>query len=100
MDSKTIGHKNTLMLIEQVSGISNFANKINKYQSQTSQLQVRHQLNQLGNKVACEIEIVFDKLHGWLDIIHPESSNRYDFIKYPIKNLYIHNQILERIVKN
>ncbi len=80
MDSKTIRYNNTRILVDQVGGISNFANKINKGQSQTSQFAGSTPIKGIGNKVAREIEEAFGKPHGWLDVIHQEEIN-YMFSK-------------------
>ncbi|MCH7333864.1 hypothetical protein [Acinetobacter modestus] len=76
MDSKTIRYNNTRLLVEQVGGVSNFANKINKGQSQTSQFAGTAPIKGIGNKVAREIEEAFGKPHGWLDVIHQEKSSQ------------------------
>lgn len=79
MDSKTIRYNNTRILVDQVGGVSNFANKINKGQSQTSQFAGTTPIKGIGNKVAREIEDAFAKPHGWLDIPHEnEGSNKPD----------------------
>lgn len=75
MDSKTIRYNNTRILVEQAGGVSNFANKINKGQSQTSQFAGTTPIKGIGNKVAREIEDAFGKPHGWLDVLHQENSN-------------------------
>ncbi|MFV5263844.1 hypothetical protein ACMUMS_09795 [Acinetobacter courvalinii] len=82
MDSKTIRYNNTRILVDQVGGVSNFANKINKGQSQTSQFAGTTPIKGIGNKVAREIEEAFDKPHGWLDVSHQEDSN----FSYSISN--------------
>lgn len=74
MDSKTIRYNNTRILVDQVGGVSNFANKINKGQSQTSQFAGTTPIKGIGNKVAREIEEAFGKPHGWLDVLHQEDS--------------------------
>ncbi|HAV5317766.1 S24 family peptidase [Acinetobacter baumannii] len=70
MDSKTIRYKNTRLLVEEIGGVSNFAEKINKGQSQTSQFAGTNPIKGIGNKVAREIEEAFNKPHGWLDQVH------------------------------
>ncbi|ENU24235.1 hypothetical protein F993_01551 [Acinetobacter proteolyticus] len=75
MDSKTIRYNNTRILVDQVGGVSNFANKINKGQSQTSQFAGTTPIKGIGNKVAREIEEAFGKPHGWLDVAHQKDSN-------------------------
>lgn len=78
MDSKTIRYKNTRLLVEQVGGVSSFAEKIGKGQSQASQFAGTNPIKGIGNKVAREIESAFDKPHGWLDLPHEEDSNSSD----------------------
>lgn len=75
MDSKTIRYNNTRFLVEQVGGVSNFAEKLNKGQSQTSQFAGSSPIKGIGNKVAREIENAFNKPHGWLDLPHDHSEN-------------------------
>ena len=70
MDSKTIRYQNTRYLVEMAGGVSNFAEKIGKGQSQTSQFAGTNPIKGIGNKVAREIEEAFEKPHGWLDIPH------------------------------
>lgn len=70
MDSKSIRYLNTRILVEEVGGVSNFAEKINKGQSQTSQFAGTNPIKGIGNKVAREIEGAFNKPHGWLDQVH------------------------------
>jgi len=74
MDSKSIRYINTRFLVDQVGGVSNFADKINKGQSQTSQFAGTNPIKGIGNKVAREIEDAFGKPHGWLDIPHAETE--------------------------
>lgn len=68
MDSKSIRYQNTRLLVDQVGGVSSFADKIGKGQSQTSQFAGTNPIKGIGNKVAREIEDAFGKPHGWLDI--------------------------------
>lgn len=89
MDSKSIRYLNTRILVEQVGGVSNFAEKINKGQSQTSQFAGTNPIKGIGNKVAREIEEAFGKPHGWLDIPHNDAISELSFdnnisIPYPI----------------
>ncbi|WP_288366564.1 hypothetical protein [uncultured Acinetobacter sp.] len=75
MDSKSIRYQNTRYLVDSVGGVSNFAEKIGKGQSQTSQIAGTNPIKGIGNKVAREIEDAFGKPHGWLDVQHLEDSN-------------------------
>lgn len=84
MDSKSIRYKNTRLLVEQVGGVSNFADKIGKGQSQTSQFAGTNPIKGIGNKVAREIEEVFNKPHGWLDIPHEDFSRLEPNVSSPI----------------
>lgn len=72
MDSKSIRYRNTRVLVNLAGGVSNFADKIGKGQSQTSQFAGTNPIKGIGNKVAREIEDAFNKPHGWLDLLHDE----------------------------
>lgn len=74
MDSKTIRYQNTRYLVNQIGGVSNFAEKIGKSQSQASQFAGTNPIKGIGNKVAREIEDAFEKPHGWLDIQHADED--------------------------
>ncbi|WP_122897799.1 S24 family peptidase [Acinetobacter sp. B51(2017)] len=76
MDSKSIRYKNTRLLVDQVGGVSNFADKIGKGQSQTSQFAGTNPIKGIGNKVAREIEEAFGKPHGWLDTLQQSDQNK------------------------
>lgn len=76
MDSKTIRYQNTRYLVDQIGGVSNFAEKIGKSQSQASQFAGTNPIKGIGNKVAREIEEAFGKPHGWLDIQHVNEEMR------------------------
>ena len=78
MDSKSIRYKNTRLLVDQVGGVSNFAEKIGKGQSQASQFAGTNPIKGIGNKVAREIEEAFEKAHGWLDIPHEEENEKLE----------------------
>lgn len=75
MDSKSIRYQNTRLLVDSVGGVSNFAEKIGKGQSQTSQFAGTNPIKGIGNKVAREIEEAFEKPHGWLDVPHETYSS-------------------------
>ena len=72
MDNKTIRYNNVRYLVDLIGGVSNFAEKIDKGQSQVSQFAGSNPIKGIGNKIAREIEIAFLKDHGWLDVAHPE----------------------------
>lgn len=93
MDSKTIRYKNTRLLIEQVGGISNFAEKTNKGQSQISQFAGSNPTKGIGNKIAREIELAFDKPHGWLDIPNEVSQIFHDSSISHVNSTYKHTPI-------
>lgn len=78
MDSKSIRYKNTRLLVDQVGGVSSFAEKIGKGQSQTSQFAGTNPIKGIGNKVAREIEEAFSKPHGWLDIPHEAEAQKIE----------------------
>jgi len=78
MDSKSIRYSNTRLLVDQIGGVSNFAEKIGKGQSQASQFAGTNPIKGIGNKVAREIEEAFGKSHGWLDIPHEEEIEKLE----------------------
>lgn len=84
MDSKSIRYKNTRLLVDQVGGVSSFADKIGKGQSQTSQFAGTNPIKGIGNKVAREIELAFDKPHGWLDLPHDDQNETDGNVSEPI----------------
>lgn len=88
MDSKTIRYKNTRNLVDQIGGVSNFAEKINKGQSQTSQFAGTNPIKGIGNKIAREIEEAFNKPHGWLDIPH----------EYEVTSSDIDNNVIDQFL--
>lgn len=101
MDSKSIRYKNTRLLVDQVGGVSSFADKIGKGQSQTSQFAGTNPIKGIGNKVAREIELAFDKPHGWLDIPHGQtvtlSNSSCDLANYSNTNQDLKNIINQLI---
>ncbi|MFC3902530.1 hypothetical protein SAMN05421749_103286 [Acinetobacter marinus] len=72
MDNKTIRYTNVRYLVDLIGGVSNFAQRLDKGQSQTSQFAGTNPIKGIGNKIAREIEDAFSKPHGWLDVAHPE----------------------------
>ena len=84
MDSKSIRYQNTRLLVGQVGGVSSFAEKIGKGQSQTSQFAGTNPIKGIGNKVAREIEDAFGKPHGWLDIPQEGTQTHEKNVSDPI----------------
>ncbi|WP_180089399.1 LexA family transcriptional regulator [Acinetobacter sp. YH12219] len=84
MDSKSIRYQNTRLLVDQVGGVSSFADKIGKGQSQTSQFAGTNPIKGIGNKVAREIEEAFGKPHGWLDLPQEGTQNIEKNVSDPI----------------
>lgn len=89
MDSKSIRYANTRILVDQVGGITNFALKIKKSQSQTSQFAGENPIKGIGNKVAREIESVFGKPHGWLDTVQQVNTEKLGKLKQNLHTLNI-----------
>ena len=67
MNVREARYANTRMLIERCGGVSAFAEKIGKSQSQASQFAGENPIKGIGNKIASEIEAAFGLDHGWLD---------------------------------
>lgn len=68
MKNKDIRYRNVRTLVEQTGGISAFADKIGKGQSQVSQFAGENPIKGIGEKVANEIEAAFSLPSGWLDV--------------------------------
>jgi SOS-response transcriptional repressor LexA len=72
MDSKTIRYKNTRYLVHSVGGVSAFAEKLGKQQSQVSAIAGESPVKGIGPKIARQIETAFGKANGWLDVPHQD----------------------------
>lgn len=72
MDSKNIRYKNARYLVHSVGGVSAFAEKLGKQQSQASAIAGENPARGIGPKIAREIEAKFGKPKGWLDIPHQD----------------------------
>lgn len=70
MNVKLIRRENMRALAKSVGGISKLANRLNKSQSQISHLIGASPIKNVGDKIAAEIEAIFDKPAGWLDREH------------------------------
>ena len=72
MDSKTIRYKNTRYLVHSAGGVSAFAERLGKQQSQVSAIAGESPVKGIGPKIARQIEAAFGKASGWLDIPHQD----------------------------
>lgn len=70
MNVKIIRRENMRALAKSVGGISRLALKLNKSQSQISHLIGSTPIKNIGDKVAHEVEVAFNKPAGWLDREH------------------------------
>ena len=75
MDSKTIRYKNARMLVRECGGISAFADKLGKQQSQVSAIAGENPIKGIGPKIARQIESAFRKPEGWMDVPQWGMSN-------------------------
>ena len=67
MNIKQIRYANARRLVSLSGGITAFANKIDKSQSQASQIAGENPIKGIGDKVAKQIEQAFDLPVGWMD---------------------------------
>jgi SOS-response transcriptional repressor LexA len=74
MNVKDIRRKNCRSLASSTGGISSFAKKLGKSQSQISHLIGKKPIKNIGDKLASQIEITFNKMHGWLDKDHDDTT--------------------------
>lgn len=72
MDSKTIRYKNARFLVRSIGGVSAFADKLGKQQSQVSAFAGESPVKGIGPKIARQIEVTFGKANGWLDVPHQD----------------------------
>jgi SOS-response transcriptional repressor LexA len=70
MNVREARYANTRTLIERCGGVTVFADKIGKSQSQASQIAGENPIKGIGNKIAAEIEAAFGLERGWLDRVH------------------------------
>lgn len=75
MDSKTIRYLNARDLVSEIGGVSAFAERLGKSQSQVSQFAGESPIKGIGGKIAREIEAAFEKAPGWLDVPHPKPDD-------------------------
>jgi phage repressor protein C with HTH and peptisase S24 domain len=73
MDIAHIRRDNARDLSNKCQGISAFAEKLGKSQSQISSLIGTNPTKNIGNKIAREIEAAFGLPHGWMDVLHGPS---------------------------
>lgn len=72
MNSKDIRRENLRALAKSIGGITALAKLLDKSQSQISHLIGTNPIKNIGDRLANQIEKVFNKPHGWLDHEHPE----------------------------
>lgn len=79
MNVKDIRRNNMRALAKSVGGITPMANMLGKSQSQISHLIGANPIKNIGDKIAAEVEKIFNKPHGWLDREHFEirEANSY-----------------------
>ena len=69
-----IRHENlTYLLNNDVSSIQEMSEKVGKSHSYVSQLKIK--AKNIGDKIAREFEVAFDKPHGWMDADHTKDSD-------------------------
>lgn len=67
MNVKDIRRKNLRRLSRLVGGITELSERLDRSQSQVSHLIGNNPIKNIGDRLACHIEKVFNKPHGWLD---------------------------------
>lgn len=72
MDSKTIRYKNSRHLIDRLGGVSAFAEKLGKQQSQVSAFAGSNPTKGIGNTIARQIEDKLKLPPGWMDLPHTD----------------------------
>lgn len=72
MDITEIRYRNARYLAESVGGINAVADKLGKSQPQVSHLLADNPVKNIGNKIARQFEVAFNKPKDWLDHSHHE----------------------------
>lgn len=72
MNVKEIRRMNLRALARAVGGVTQLAERLGKSQSQISHLIGTNPVKNIGDKLAAEVERVFEKSNGWLDHEHAE----------------------------
>src|SRR5258708_7589976 len=67
MNVKEIRRNNLRMLARSVGGVTSLAERLSRSQSQISHLIGTNPVKNIGDKLAAEVERVFEKPIGWLD---------------------------------
>lgn len=68
METRTIRYENARDLVAEAGGISAFAAKLGKAQSQVSSFAGENPSKGIGAKIARDIEHAFGKPRGWMDV--------------------------------
>lgn len=67
MSLKAIRRRNLRLLAEQVGGITRLAERLGKQQSQITHIIGRNPVKNIGDRLAEQVETLFQKPRGWLD---------------------------------
>lgn len=70
MSIKNVRRENLRFLAKSIGGITRLAERLGKTQSQISHLIGNHPVKNIGDKIAAEAEVAFNKPAGWLDREH------------------------------
>lgn len=84
MYAKDIRRENLRALAKQLGGITQLAEKLGKSQSQISQLIGKSPSKNIGDKIATQVENLFNKPHGWMDTLHnhiDETTTAYELFR-------------------
>lgn len=73
MNVKDIRRENLRLIAQDVGGIAEIARRLNKSTSQISHLIGPNPIKNIGDRIAAEVENIFNKPSGWLD--QPQVGN-------------------------
>ena len=74
IETQEIRRTNARYLSDSVGGVTAFAEKLEKSQSQMSQVIGQKPIKNIGARLARQIESTFCKPNGWLDNVHFDKS--------------------------
>jgi phage repressor protein C with HTH and peptisase S24 domain len=78
MNIKEIRYLNARALVDRAGGVSAFAERIGKGQSQVSQFAGENPIKGIGDKIAGQIEEAFGLPRGYMDRLHGDEGERVD----------------------
>jgi len=94
MENKEIRYRNARALIAECGSITAFAEKLKKAETQVSGFAGINPRKGIGNKIARQIEVVFNKPAGWMDHEHTEEEKYMEELRELLQQISSEKQEL------